>query len=347
MQRALPQGLGEPNCADGGSVSITALTGNLVIGAAHFAIAGDGTSCPPLTVSDATLTQLRQGTVGNFLAANGGNGGLIHLEAPRGTVRFTARPPNDPAPFSPGAGGDGQELLFDPTLVPPPPDQRSPGVVQFHAGSGGQSGSLQLVAARVDAGGLRRFYRQGEGGRGGNFTWDQRPGSGLFPSGAEHLLLLAGEGGGGVLRGGRGGDISYQGDRIVNAVGEPVTTVSVLGGGGGEVYDDPDGTSEPLRPSLLGPDDFLEGGEGGDAEVTGHAGWNGTAAFPNGAAGGYVNALAGGLLLGGGGNVLPVHPNSRGGRGGDMRVRSGRGGSGWSRCDGAPLPGGNGGDAGP
>ncbi len=108
----------------------------------------------------------------------------------------------------------------------------------------------------------------------------------------------------------------------------------------------PDGLSEPLRPSLLGPDDFLEGGAAGHADATGHAGWDGTAAFPDGAAGGYVNALAGGLLLGGGGNVLPVHPNSRGGRGGDMRVRSGRGGSGFARCDGAALPGGNGGDAG-
>lgn len=341
-----PRAFTDPNCGDGGSVSITALTGNLVIGARHFAIAGDGTSCPPLIVSDATLTRLRRGTVGNFLAADGGDGGLIQLEAARGTVRFAARLPDEPAPFSPGTGGNGQELLFDPSFVPPPADERSPGVVQFHAGSGGRSGSLQVVAARVNAGGLRHFYRQGEGGRGGDFTWDQRQGSELFPSGVVHLLLLAGEGGPGVVRGGRGGDISYQGDRIVNAVGEPVTSVSVLGGGGGDVYEDPDGTSEPLRPSLLGPDDFLEGGEGGRAEATGHAGWNGTAAFPDGAAGGYINALAGGFLLGGGGSVLPVHPNSRGGRGGDMRLRSGRGGSGWARCDGAALPGGNGGDAG-
>ena len=339
--------LDDANCGDGGSVSITALAGSLVIGPAHFAIAGDGTSCPPLTVSDATLSQLRRGTVGNFLAAAGGNGGLIQLEAALGTVRFAARSPSAPSPFSPGAGGDGQELLFDASFVPPPADARSPGVVQLHAGSGGRSGSLQVVAASVDAGGLHRFYRQGEGGRGGNLTWDQRQGSGLFPSGVEHLLLLAGEGGPGVVRGGRGGDISYQGDRVVNAVGEPVTSVSVLGGGGGDVYEDPDGPSEPLRPSLLGPDDVLEGGDGGRAEATGHAGWNGTAAFPDGAAGGYLNALAGGLLLGGGGSVLPVHPNSRGGRGGDMRVWSGRGGSGWARCDGAALPGGNGGDAGP
>src|SRR5262245_18452989 len=344
---ASPRALDDPDCGDGGSVSITALTGNLVIGASHFAIAGDGASCPPLIVSDATLPQLRRGTVVNFLAADGGDGGVIQLEAPRGTVRFAARPPDEPAPFSPGTGGDGQELHFDPSFVPPPADERSPGILEFHAGSGGMSGSLQVVAARVDPGGLRRFYRQGEGGRGGNFTWDQRQGSGLFPSGVEHLLLLAGEGGAGAVRGGRGGDISYQGDRAVNAVGELVTTVSVLGGGGGEVYEDPDGTSGPLRPSLLGPDDFLEGGEGGHADATGHAGWNGTEAFPDGASGGYINVLGGGFLLGGGGDVLPVHPNSRGGRGGDVRVRGGRGGSGWARCDGTGLPGGKGGNAGP
>src|SRR5262245_43246521 len=345
-RRASPRALDHPDCGDGGSVSITALTGNLVIGAAHFAIAGDGASCPPLVVSDATLLQLRRGTVGNFLAADGGDGGLIQLEAARGTVRFAARPPDEPAPFSPGTGGDGQELRFDPSFVPPPADQRSPGVLEFHAGSGGVSGSLQVVAARVDAGGLRRFYRQGEGGRGGNFTWDQRQGSGLFPNGVEHLLLLAGEGGAGAVRGGRGGDIRYQGDRIVNAVGEPVTTVSVLGGGGGDVYEDPDGTSGPLRPSLLGADDLLAGGDGGHADAAGHAGWNGTEAFPDGASGGYINALGGGFLLGGGWDVRPLHPNSQGGRGGDVRVRSGRGGSGWARCDGAGLPGGNGGDAG-
>src|SRR5262245_25850771 len=345
-RRGLPRALGDPGCGDGGSVSITALTGSLLIGAAHFAIAGDGASCPPLVVSDATLPQLRRGTVGEFLAADGGDGGLIQLEAAHGTVRFAARPSDEPAPFSPGTGGAGQELRFDPSFVPPPTDQRSPGILEFHAGSGGMSGSLQVVAARVDAGGLRRFYRQGEGGRGGNFTWDQRQGSGLFPSGVEHMLLLAGEGGAGAVRGGRGGDISYQGDRIVNAAGEPVTTVSVLGGGGGEVYEDPDGTSGPLRPSLLGPDDFLAGGDGGHADATGHAGWNGTAAFPDGASGGYINALGGGFLLGGGWDVRPLHPNSQGGRGGDVRVRSGRGGSGWARCDGAGLPGGNGGDAG-
>src|SRR5262245_39144008 len=346
-RRASPRALDHPDCGDGGSVAITALTGNLVIGTAHFAIAGDGASCPPLVVSDATLLQLRRGTVGNYLAANGGNGGLVQLEAARGTVRFVARPPDEPAPFSPGTGGDGQELRFDPSFVPQPADARSPGILEFHAGSGGMSGSLQVVAARVDPGGLRRFYRQGEGGRGGNFTWDQRQGSGLFPNGVEHLLLLAGEGGPGAVRGGRGGDISYQGDRVVNAAGELVTTVSVLGGGGGEVYEDPDGTSGPLRPSLLGPDDFLEGGEGGHADATGHAGWNGTEAFPDGASGGYISVLGGGFLLGGGGDVLPVHPNSRGGRGGDVRVRGGRGGSGLARCNGAGLPGGNGGAAGP
>src|SRR5262249_20928297 len=341
-RRASPRVLDDPDCGDGGSVSITALTGNLVIGAAHFAIAGDGASCRPLVVSDATLPQLRRGTVGNFLAAGGGDGGLIQLEAARGTVRFAARPPDEPAPFSPGTGGDGQELRFDPSFVPPPADKRSPGILDFPAGSGGMSGSLQVVAARVDAGGLRRFYRQGEGGRGGNLTWDQRQGNGLFPSGVEHMLLLAGEGGAGAVRGGRGGDISYQGDRIVNAVGEPVTTVSGLGGGGGEVYEDPDGTSGPLRPSLLGPDDFLAGGDGGHADATGHAGWNGTAAFPDGASGGYINVLGGGFLLGGGGDVLPLHPNSRGGRGGDGRVGRGRGGAGWGRAGGGGVAGGAG-----
>jgi hypothetical protein len=99
---ASPRALDDSDCGDGGSVSITALTGNLVIGAAHFAIAGDGASCPPLIVSTATLPQLRRGTVGNFLAADGGDGGLIQLEAPRGMVRFAARPPDEPAPFSPG-----------------------------------------------------------------------------------------------------------------------------------------------------------------------------------------------------------------------------------------------------
>src|SRR5262249_46612934 len=92
-RRASARALGDPDCGDGGSVSITALTGNLLIGAAHFAIAGDGASCPPLVVSDATLPQLRRGTVGTFLAADGGDGGLVKLEAARGTVRF-AYPPD-------------------------------------------------------------------------------------------------------------------------------------------------------------------------------------------------------------------------------------------------------------
>jgi hypothetical protein len=330
-----PRGAEPPSCGDGGDVFVTADTGNLRIGASFFALGGDGADCAPLEVSDASQLLQSPHAADLFEGRAGGKGGDMVVAAPLGNVRFAPRPADDPGPFSPGSGGAGQDLTFSPRFVPPGPfpDPMGKPNVRFNAGSGGSSGRLRLHGALVDTAPLPRLYGIGDGGRGGSLRWELASGEWLFPSGTEEIVVSGGWGGTGVVRGGRGGDTRYEGDRIVNRPGEPVTGVVAIGGFGGGVHGD----------VARGPEDLVVGGDGGHGEATGHAGWHADAT--------HAEAGTGGRAVVGGGfahafSDLPDHPKSAAGRGGDARGRGGRGGNGRPSCEDPPGPGGSGGRGG-
>jgi hypothetical protein len=319
----------EPGCGDGQPLSITADTGNVRIGGAFFAYSGDGHDCAPALVDDATALAQDASFPDLWLARHGGNGGDLIVAAPSGAIRFAARRADDPGPFTTGQGGAGQDLRFTDAFVPP---DGSPSLTRIYAGRGGDSGKLSLVAPEITLGGVRRLYGGGRGGDGGRLEWDARAGDALFPTALVALGVQGGAGGEGSVEGGRGGDLRYDGDRVVNAGEQPVTEVIGIGGAGGNLH-----AGVPRAA-----DDELFAGDGGNAEVTGHHGWDGTAAHPDGAEGG--RAVAGG----GHGSLfdLPDHPNSIGGRGGDARARGGRGGDGRPSCSDPALEGGAGGAGG-
>jgi hypothetical protein len=326
------------SCGDGGAVSIEPRAGNIIVGGSHFAIAGDGTSCGPLTVSQISELRVVNAPLGVYeLPVTGGRGGDVILSAPQGTIRFRPRVAGDPPPFSPGAGGDGAALGVAPTFAPPPGFK----YLGLRAGAGGWSGGVRLAAPTVELGTVTQLYRQGRGGRGGDAYWDNGPGTQLFPSGLEIVLLGGGAGGAGAIEAGRGGDATYLGDRVVNAVGDAITSARTVGGLGGDVLADP--------TYAIGGEDFFEGGRGGDARTVGHRGWNGDATHPDGSPGGDTAATGGpgGLFER---SSVVIAGNDRGGAGGDARATSGAGGDGWANCGqtGELLgPGGKGGDSGP
>ncbi len=333
---ATPAAAGE-GCGDGGAVFIEPRAGNVIVGGSHFAIAGDGTGCLPLTVSRVSELRVRLNIPGFYeVPVAGGRGGDVILSAPRGAIRFRPRVAGDPPPFSPGAGGAGAALRFAPAFSPPPLVE----IVSLRAGSGGASGVVRLNAPTVELGTVAQLYRDGRGGRGGDAYWDNGPGTQLLPGGLESLFVIGGIGGEGAIQGGRGGDATYLGDRVVNAVGDAITGAVTLGGFGGDVLADAD--------HAIGGEDFLEGGRGGDARTAGHRGWNGDATHADGSAGGYTSATGGtGGLFERTGVIIAA--NTRAGAGGDARATSGAGGDGWASCGpgGEPRgPGGNGGGAG-
>jgi hypothetical protein len=323
-----PRGAEPPSCGDGGDFFITANTGNLRVGATFFALGGDGADCPPLEVSDAGQLQPNPGYAHVLHGRVGGNGGDMIVAAVAGSIRFAPRAPDDPGPFSPGSGGAGQDLTFSPGFVPPAGHPE----FSLFGGRGGASGRLTLHGAEPGAAPLPRLYGISEGGRGGSLEWDQRAGEALFPHGLLELWVGGGFGGEGTVRGGLGGDVRYEGDRVVNAPGGPVTRLAALAGWGGGAYGD----------VPRGPDDPVLGGDGGDAEATGHAGWDGIVSHPDGAPGGEAS-VHGGI---GTPSPLPDHPKSIGGRGGDARGYGGRGGNGRASCTDPPGPGGRGGEGG-
>jgi hypothetical protein len=322
--RAVP-----PSCGDGLPLAISALAGDVHFGGTFFALAGDGHDCAPLVVSDASPLPQSQGLPELFRAAQGGDGGNVIVAAPEGEIRFATRRSDDPGPFTPGSGGNGQDVTFADSFVPP---SGFPDFIVLGAGSGGDSGFLELSSPNVEENGLRRFYGGGRGGDGGRFEWDLRAGEALFPTGQLGLGVQAGFGGVGTVQGGRGGDLRYQGDRIVNEGEQPVTEVRGRAGLGGNAFSD----------VPRGPDDEVLGGDGGDADVTGHRGWPGTVAHPDGAPGGTAIATGGDGSLSG----MPDHPKSVGGRGGDARARGGAGGDGRPSCSDPPAAGGAGGAGG-
>jgi hypothetical protein len=320
---------GEPGCGDGEPLSITAHAGDVRIGGTFFAYSGDGHACPPASVDSPAALHFDETYVDAYLARRGGHGGDLIVTARAGAIRFAPRRPDDPGPFTTGEGGTGETVRFTDAFVPPLPELD---LLRISAGRGGDSGKLALSSPEVALGTVRRLYGGGRGGDGGRLEWDLRSGEALFPAGLAALTVRAGIGGDGSVEGGRGGDLRYDGDRVVNAPEEPITELTGVGGSGGNLH-----ASVPR-----GPADELRAGDGGDADVTGHRGWNGTAAHPDGAPGGRT--IAGG----GHGSVfsLPLHRNAFGGRGGNVRARGGRGGDGRPDCSDPPLPGGTGGRGG-
>jgi hypothetical protein len=319
----------EPGCGDGQPLSITAHAGDVRIGGTFFAYSGDGHGCPPAVVSSADALAFDETLLDAHLARRGGHGGDLIVAAPSGAIRFAPRRADDPGPFTTGEGGAGETVRFTDEFVPP---RGATDVVRISAGRGGDSGKLALQAPEVALGSVRRLYGGGRGGDGGRFEWDLRAGEALFPAGLASLAVRGGIGGDGSVQGGRGGDLRYDGDRVVNAAEEAITEVTGTGGSGGNLH----------ANAPRGPDDRLRAGDGGDAEVTGHRGWNGTAAHPDGAPGGRAHAG------GGHGSIfdLPTHRNATGGDGGDARARGGRGGDGRPSCSDPPLAGGEGGAGG-
>jgi hypothetical protein len=325
-----PRGGAAPtlDCADAEDLTIRARRGDVRIGASFSAASADGRDCAALVLTDrAQLEESTSNTILHLAGRRGGKGGTIVVSAPTGAIRFATQPLDDPGIFWPGDGGAGQDVAVDPQFVPP----AGFATVLVSGGPGGSAGSLRLEARSADVLPLFRVFVGGDGGRGGNVEWDVRSGSALFPSGLAQIDVSGGDGGFGAVAGGRGGDARYQGDRLVNAPGEPTTAVSVFGGSGGRALAD--------VPRM--PGDETEGGGGGNAEATGHRGADGTEAEPQGADGGSASAL------GGEGRHVPDDlAQSTGGAGGSASGRGGRGGNGWPSCTAPPGAGGGGGAGG-
>jgi hypothetical protein len=289
--------------ARGGSISIHARNGNVIIDSAHFMIAGDGESAQPMTVDEVPAAVL------DISGPAGGEGGHILLRVDRGAVVFRPRRPDDPPPFHIGNGGAGADLHLAP--------QVGGSLGSVVGGDGGRSGHFEISATRIDgAGGVRRFFAQGRGGDGGDVTW--RPE--VDPAPMSEKFVLGGNAGHAQLSGGNGGSIFYEGTRLRtahDAAHEP-PKVRGIGGRGGAIFD--------LFP-LMGPDEQFTGGRGGDARVVGIHGWHGTAPDQlDGGSGGGVE------VSGAVGGWVPSHPNARAGDGGNVSAVSGDGGNGANRC---------------
>jgi hypothetical protein len=317
------------DCGDAADVVVRARRGDVRIGPRFVGAAGDGGDCPPLVVTDRGQLDetVPQPTVLRLAGRDGGDGGSVRVSAPAGSIVFATRPLGDPGVFWPGDGGAGESLAVEPELAPP----AGFASVRISGGSGGSSGSVALDARSAEVLPLYRVLAGGEGGRGGGVEWDVRLGDGAFPSGLAEVYALGGSGGDGAAVGGRGGDARYEGDRIVNAAGEPTTGVVAVGGLGGGVFED--------VPRM--PGDETRGGDGGGAAATGHRGADGTEAHPDGGAGGAVE------VAGGAGRVVFDDPaRSTGGDGGDASGWGGRGGRGLPSCAAPPGAGGRGGAGG-
>src|SRR5262245_38381994 len=311
----------------GGSIVITAMNGNVTVGATYFAIAGDGADASDVVLGAQTSPL-------PFHGEDGGPGGSIQLAAPVGTVRILPRATGDPPPFQPGSGGHGGSVtLASGTFETPWP------TLAIYAGKGGDSGRLGLAGHLVanQTGGLP-LIAGARGGDGGSVAWDNARATTSF-SVLTHVGLAGGAGGDAEIHGGNGGGATYLSSRVLNPVGAAVTAVAVIGGTGGSV----------IGPGVgEGPVAGARGGDGGTAVVEGNRGWDADGQTArNGASGGSVSAAGGS-----GGHVSPPPggladdlPGARGGDGGAVEAMSGDGGNGAPGCS-AGMPGGRGGDAG-
>jgi hypothetical protein len=316
------------DCADAEDLTIRARRRDVRIGTRFVAASDGGRDCAPLHVTDRSQLEetIPNPSILRLGGHRGGEGGNIVVSAPSGAIRFATRPLDDPGVFWPGDGGAGQDVTIDSGFVPPAGFNS----VRVLGGDGGSAGFLVLDARSADLLPLYRVLAGGDGGRGGSVDWDVRAGDALFPASVD-VFAVGGTGGFGAVEGGRGGNAHYQGDRAVNAPGEPTTEVVAAGGSGGDVFQD-----LPRMP----PDD-ARGGEGGSAEATGHRGADGTDVHPAGGTGGLAEADGGS-----GGRVPEDRALGVGGRGGDASGWGGRGGDGWPSCLAPPGSGGGGGAGG-
>src|SRR5262249_2034960 len=264
-----------PGSLDAGTIAISSVVGDVIIGSGAGIMTLNGLDAGTSTV------QVASGVVAG---AQGGHGGDVLLEAPRGAVRFMLQPGTGPICL--GEGGRGEDLVVSDTL------QTAGPTLEVRGGPGGVSGLLRIVAQRVlgvptpaDAVHGTQVLNDtagcGMGGFGGNSSWDTRGGTAEYPLDA--MTFVGGRGGNGIQAGGTGGFASYLSGRVVNARGTTVAKVTVQGGDGGDVGDF---ALVPVAGGFAGI-----GGAGGP--VVGNAGWDGgvTASgtvYEDGAPGGDV-----------------------------------------------------------
>jgi hypothetical protein len=339
---------GRPRCGSKGGRLAVLSASSIDIGPRAVLSAGLGANCvAPAMI--ASWSQLHETNVaGRYGGRHGGDGGDVIL-APNvfdalneGRVVFAPRAADAPAPLQPGSGGDGESVILDVNLVPPP------GVTELRVlgGDGGDSGVARAGGNDfVLSGTPPVFYsaHHTEGGDGGTAAWDVEHATATLPGDLNSIHVIGGTGGRGISRGGSGGHATYFGRRIATEAPYWATPVVAEGGAGGGVFVSPGETLE------RGIDEAIAGGRGGDAEAHGHHGWDGSWVKSDGADGGTATARGGD-----GGDLLPTLPalfaaRIRGGDGGDARGEGGRGGNGHPGDCGmllGPQRGGDGGDGG-
>ncbi len=298
-----------------------------------------------------------------YMGTNGASGGDIVLDAPNGVIRLpTDREGGDPAIFDLGDGGDGANIEVDGQASTADEFQ-----LLVVGGSGGQSGRLMFITPveGVPSGSElfennMRLFVGGVGGKGGYAVWFHvSPGWTILfdengwvvsaqgetlteqETSLELIELHGGHGGSGATMGGNGGVGGY----FAHAprVGDPVPSVEVSGGQGGDVFSSPAPVVAP------------RGGDGGGFWVRGSKGWDGERA-PDGRL--FRDGSNGGSVLGWGGKGGDIlgdankFPGGVGGTGGGTDgphpwgiAWVGRSGAGMYGCE-EGGPGGNGGDPG-
>jgi hypothetical protein len=313
---------GRPSCGDARPLVIRSSGSDITIGEDAVFITGSGSSCDTIVVSDWSQLHERVQAPGNFGGMHGGSAGDLVLDTSdagpptAGRIVFLPRPFLALPPFHLGNGGLGQQLAVDPSLVPL---AGSP-IFRVAGGHGGDSGAARVLDENTAILDLPdRVYDPigGRAGAGGAVVWRATGGTAFFPAGIEEVVVLGGDGGAGVLEGGAGGAASYTGDRVVNTTGTPITGATAFGGFGGF------GSLEGAL-NRGADDDAGTGGDGGDALVIGHRGWDGSPVWKDGAEGGSATATAG---FGGDANWVD-DLEARGGNGGHVVGVGGRGGNG-------------------
>lgn len=306
---------------------------------------------------------------GLYAAEVGAPGGDIIIRARGGKISLPAIQEGDPPVFILGAGGNGSTVKVDRENF-----KTSGTNLELVGGRGGDSGLLMLEAATIEgmpdvATMPADIMAGGVGGKGGGVIWDNAIISRFdgFPPltdqtySLEEIIFRGGNGGNGIIEGGKGGYAVYWSGRVINQPGKVAPSVSVTGGNGGRVF------TSPL-PVLL-----VQGGEGGEYAAIGNKSEDGTPADSVAS----IHGANGGDTFGRGGNGGDVLEDVKfqsaiGGDGGNSELSQsnlaqdlnlgiefigspfdvnpnfwlseGEGGDGATRCNG--CPGGNGGNSG-
>ena len=285
--------LGKKSVVQGTNLSfIVDRPGGKIVFDAHAQVrSGDGTS--PLDEIIRSGVEHYVGSVG----APGGDiiiraiGGLIHIE----NINQFTKPL-----FILGNGGNGANVVIDRNTF-----QTSATKLDITGGRGGDSGILLLEAETIE--GIPTVTQissgfdmltGGIGGDGGSAFWfnSNRPVFGNTEKinttyALQEINFRGGDGGNGAVMGGNGGFAAYWGFRVINERDDPIASVKVTGGNGGDVF----GSPIPVY--------FAIGGDGGEYFAWGNSGWNGVPQD----SGGPINGADAGDVSGYGGNGGDVH----------------------------------------